>query len=108
METEILKMVKSYLGDDYPEEQEGAIVILVGTNIDEFKSNMSYPDNYTEERIQQDLLKYKSCIFWCVIYDLVMMGVEFEQSHSENGINHSWKSKGDIYAQYAVVPYADI
>lgn len=106
METEILVMIKSYLGDDYPEDQEGAITVLVDTNVSEFKANMNYPSSFTDEEIEDDLLKNKACIFWCVIYDLTMMGVEFQSSNAESGSTRSWRSKSEVYARHGVVPYA--
>lgn len=106
MEKDIITMISTYFGEDYDPDMEGIILLLIQSNIGEFKAYMNYPSAFTEEKIDSDLQKNKYCIFWCTIYDLIMQGYEFQNSHSENGVNRSWKNKYDIYATYGIVPYA--
>lgn len=107
MESELLNMMKNYLGDDYCEQDAGKIMVLIQTNIEEFKNNMNYPPSFADERINEDLSKNKSCIFKCILYDYNMQGMEFQQSHSESGTSRSFEEKAKIYADFGVVPYAE-
>lgn len=108
METEILTMLKNYLGDDYDESQEGTLLVLIQANLDEFIAYMCYPEGFNEEKINSDLRKNKSCIFRCVLYDYNMQGTENQQTHSESGTNRSWEEKSLIYARCGIVPYAQV
>lgn len=108
MEAELLKMILTYLGSDYSEDQEPILLLLIQKAIYGFKSFMNYPEYFTEEKIQEDLDKNKFCIFELALYSYNMQGVEFQNSHSENGTSRSWNSETEIYNYYGLVPYVNL
>lgn len=108
MEEELKKMFSIYLGDEYQKEEEGVLLLLIEKAIDDFKIQMNYPESFSEEKIENDLRKNKFCIFDLALYDYNMQGNEFESNHSEAGTSRSWNSKSEIYANYSIVPYADV
>lgn len=108
MEAELLKMISTYLGDDYSEKDEPVLLLMIQKAINDFKNQMNYPNSFTDEKIEQDLEKNKFCLFDLILYDYNMNGVEFQTSHSESGTSQSWSSKSEIYANHSIVPYAEI
>ena len=51
---------------------------------------------------------YYACIFDLALYWTNMQGVEFQLSHSENGVNRSWETETEIYSRHHIVPIARI
>lgn len=108
MEAELLEMFSAYLGNDYPEEDEPVLLLLIQKAISDFKIQINYPKTFSEEKINEDLEKNKFCIFELAYYDYNMQGTEFQTSHSENGVSRSWNNKAEIYAHYSITPYIDM
>lgn len=108
MEQELLQDLKNYLGDDYNESSEPALLICIKRAINSFKNKREYPDNYSESMIEKDMKKKYFCIWDDVLYWCNMQGYEFQTSHSENGTNRSWKSEDEIYIFHGILPIARI
>ena len=108
MEQELLQDLKDYLGDDYDESSESALLICIKRAINSFKNKRGYPDSYSEAIIEKDMKKKYSCIWDDVLYWCNMQGCEFQTSHSENGTNRSWESEDEIYIFHGILPIARI
>lgn len=108
MEQEILQDIKDYLGDDYRNYDESSLLFCVKRAIKSFSSKRNYPDSYSENAKSKDMDKFYMCIFDLALYWCNLQGVEFQNSHSENGVSQSWKSESDIYVLHNVIPLAKI
>lgn len=108
VEEKLLQDLKDYLGDDYNEENEFALLLCAKRAIGSFKNKRQYPDTYPEEFIQKDMEKKYFCIWDDLLYWWNMQGMEFQASHSENGTNISWKSEDEIYTFHGILPIARI
>lgn len=108
MELELLQDLKDYLGEDYNEEQEPAMLFCIKRAIKSFKNKRNYPSSYSENSIEKDMDKYYSCLFDLTLYWINKQGVEFQSSHSESGTGRNWDSENDIYVLHSVIPIARI
>lgn len=108
MELELLSDLKDYLGNDYDVEQEPAMLFCIKRAIISFKNKRNYPATYSENMVKIDMKKYYSCIFDLVLFWCSKQGVEFQSSHSENGVSRTWNSEGDIYTLHNVISIARI
>lgn len=108
MEHRLLQDLKDYLGSDYNESDEPALLVCVKRAINSFKNKREYPDNYSESIIQKDMEKKYFCIWDDVLYWCNMQGMEFQTSHSESGTSRSWKSEDEIYIFHGILPIARI
>lgn len=63
-----------------------------------------YPIDYSEEQINHDLSHYYSNIRNIALYDYNQIGVEFQQSHNENGISRSYTDRNKLFS--GVIPLA--
>lgn len=108
VEEEILNDIKQYLGDEYNENSEKAMLVCAQRAINSFKNKRRYPSNYTEEIISKDMENQKSCLFDICLYWAMKQGVEFQKSNSESGSSQSWDSEESIYALHNVVSIATI
>ncbi|OUO77904.1 hypothetical protein B5F53_11860 [Blautia sp. An249] len=108
MEREILQDLKNYLGSDYDSEQEGSLLFCARRAICSFQNKRNYPECYTDEIKEKDMEKYYACLFDLTLYWCSKQGVEFHQSFSGNGENHSWDSEKEIYSMHNVIPIAVI
>lgn len=108
MEEEILTDIKNYLGDDYNEDSESAMLMCAKRAIISFKNKRHYPEWYPEETIQKEMESKRACLFDVCLYWAIKQGVEFQKSNSESGTSESWDSEGSIYALHNVVPIARI
>lgn len=108
MEEELLQDLRNYLGSDYTEEQEPTLLFCIKRAITTFKNKRDYPAAYSEERIKKDMEKKYACIWDDVLYWCNMQGVEFQKSHSENGVLRSWSSEDEIYSFHGILPIARI
>lgn len=93
METELLQDVITYLGDEYSEEQDGCILLLIKNAINEV-CNRRYPFGYTERQKESVLQKYRNVIFNIAVYLYGKQGAEGENSHSEAGTSRGYESAG--------------
>ena len=60
LEQEILELTKSYftLMDEDIKEKEGFLLLLVKSAIDQYKTLRRYPESYTPEMIEADVMRY--------------------------------------------------
>ena len=63
-----------------------------------------YPMSYSEEQINSDLSNYYSNIRSIALYDYNIVGAEFQQSHSENGISRTFGSREKLFN--GIIPIA--
>jgi hypothetical protein len=63
-----------------------------------------YPSSYSEKQIEEDLSNYYSNVRNLALYDYNMVGAEFQQSHSENGINRSYTKRQELFS--GIIPIA--
>lgn len=75
--------------------------IIVKTVVKEIIQIREYPETFTEEQILEDLDKYYATILRVAEYDYNTIGVEGQNSHSENGVSRSYVNRktlfGDVY-----------
>ena len=62
--------------------------------------------NYTDEQINEDIVKFYSVIMNLARYDYNMLGAEGQTSHSENGISRNYVSRESLLAN--VTPFIDV
>ena len=108
MEQRLLQDLKDYLGSDYNESDEPALLVCVKRAINSFKNKREYPDNYSETAINKDMEKKYACIFDDFLYWCIKQGVEFQGSHGENGVNMNFQSEDEIYIFHGILPIARI
>ena len=108
VEQELLKDIQMYLGGDCDKRQEPTLLFCVKRAIQSFKNKRNYPAYYKEDYIEKDMKKFYMCLFDLALYWAIMQGVEFQNSHSENGTSRSWQSEADIYVLHNVIPVARI
>lgn len=65
-----------------------------------------YPDGYTEEQIEQDMLNYERVIIDLAVYDHSQAGEAFMASYSENGISRNWRDRAKLFA--GVLPVSNV
>ena len=61
----------------------------------EIRRERNYPSSYSEEQVAEDLKNYYSNIHDLALYDYNQIGAEGETSHSENGINRTWRNRSE-------------
>lgn len=108
MEVDILQDLKAYLGCDYDEGQESALLFCVRRAMRSFKNKRNYPDGYLGEQIEKDMDKFYACIFDLTLYWISKQGVEFHDSFSGNGESRTWGTEEEIYSLHNVIPIARI
>ena len=74
------------------------LAVKVRSAIREVKMKRNYQaTSYTDEQIEKDLYNYFSVIKNVALYDYNQIGVEGEQSHSENSISRTWVDRDDLF-----------
>ena len=99
---EILESLETLLGVT----EDGDIAILteiLNDAIAEIKEARHYPSDMSASDIEADLLNYISQIKKLSKYDYNQIGVEYQTSHSENGVNRSYMDRRRCFD--GVVPY---
>jgi len=99
---EILDSLKLTLG--VTEEADTAILTeILNDAIAEIKDARHYPDDMSASDIDADLQNYISNIKKLSKYDYNQIGVEYQVSHNENGINRSYMDRRRCFD--GVYPY---
>lgn len=62
--------------------------------------------NFTDEDIDEDLLRFYSVILNLARYDYNMIGAEGQKSNSENGITRTYVNRESLLAN--VTPFVDV
>lgn len=65
-----------------------------------------YPENYTEEKIAEDLKKFESVIVNVAVYDHSQAGENFMANYSENGVSRTWRDRESLFV--GVFPFAKV
>ena len=65
--------------------------------IKEVERARKYPSYYTGEQIQEDLYRYYSNMRNIALYDYNQIGIEFQESSSENGISRSFMDRNKLF-----------
>lgn len=74
------------------------LAVKVRNAIREVKMKRNYAaTSYTDTQIEQDLYNYFSTIKSVALYDYNQIGVEGEQSHSENSVSRTWVSRDELF-----------
>ena len=66
----------------------------------------NYPDGATDPGIDSDIVNYYSQIENIARYDYTQIGVEYEASHSENGISRTWGTRERLFA--GIIPMSRV
>ena len=105
LKEEIIIGLNEYLTDSVDALMLG---VLANRAITAFTEYRRYPKHWTAEQIEADLKKHKSCISDLALYESIQMGAEFQSMHIESGLYRMWHTKGSIYTQHGVVPFAAV
>lgn len=102
LEEELLEALKNYymfigeteLGDD--DESDTFLLQLIRSVIDLYKTYRDYPDSYTDEMIEEDVLKYferrKNDVAMTIVPELHgRIGAEGLSMLTDNGITRMWQ-----------------
>ena len=105
--------------DELREEIEGTLRNYLNSSVDSstvtvmsnrallaYKEYMNYPSTWTADKILADMTAHMSCIIDLALFDCVQQGAEFQSMHIESGLYRMWHSKGNVYTQHHVVPFA--
>lgn len=65
-----------------------------------------YPEDYTQEQIDDDMKKYEGVIVSLAVYDRSQAGEAFMESYTENGVSRNWKDRDSLFS--AVYPIAKL
>lgn len=88
------------------EDVDPLINQLVEQVTTEIKQIRNYPTTYTDEQIENDMLKFQGVIVNAVVYDMSQAGEAYMQSYSENGVSRSWIDRKNLLAK--VLPIAKV
>lgn len=64
----------------------------------EVKAERRYPSGYSQSMIDSDMDKYYSHIRNIALYDYNQVGIEFQQSDSENSRNRSFTDRRNLFS----------
>lgn len=64
----------------------------------EVKRARKYPESYSDERIENDLQNYYSNIRNIALYDYNTIGMEFQESSSENSTSRTMSDRDKLFA----------
>lgn len=94
IQSEVFEDLKTELGVTAPEDV-ASLEIKVKNAVREVANRRSYPNHFTDGKIQADLKKLYSNIHDLALYDYNQNGAEGQASHSENGESRTWKDRDD-------------
>ena len=101
MSISVADMVISDLTTMYGNEpifNSGKIAVIVNKVIEEVIQARKYRDRgYSDERIENDLINYRSQIYNISEYDFSHVGGAWETSHSENSISRTWIERNKLF-----------
>lgn len=99
---EILESLKITLG--VTEASDIAILTeILNDAISEIKEARKYPSDMVASKIEEDMLKYISNIKKLTKYDYNQVGVEYQESHNENGISRTYMDRRKCFD--GIIPY---
>ena len=87
---------------DHPEENP-IIEECAKSNIAWFKNKLG--KKFTDAELETFTDDYADIIVELTLYDLCVEGAEFQVTHSENGVNRTFRSKDEIFNAYGYYSY---
>lgn len=72
----------------------------------EVKRARKYPDSYSDSRIERDMYDYYSNIRNLALYDYNTIGMEFQQSSSENSTSRTMTDRDKLFA--GIIPISRV
>ena len=110
VKTKIIESAQKYFEQTGEPLVEALLPLLVDSLFDEYRATRNYPDYFTAEQIDADVMQYfsrKSMYIAMVAIPAIYgkIGAEGQISHSENGIYRTWEADG-WFAD--VVPYCEV
>lgn len=99
------KIVNNETVFEYPEENP-KIEMLISNARESIINVRHYPNDWTLEKIEEDLKRYEHVLINLVIYDYNKEGMDFENSHTESGVSRQFQSRARVMAD--VVPFVHI
>lgn len=97
LQTELVADLTTELKND-PSFDVDILTVKVKNAIRDVKSRRNYgATSYDDERIVKDLENFYSVIRSVALYDYNQMGVEGQESHSENSISRTWVSRDSLF-----------
>lgn len=97
LEQEIFADLSAELSVSDENFNETLLLSKVRNAMREVKRARNYPKSYSDSQIEQDMYDYFSNIRNIALYDYNQIEAEFEESHSENSINRSWKDRDKLF-----------
>lgn len=79
-------------------EDNPLIEQLIEQSRREIISLRNYPSSYTQEQIDNDMIKYENVIVNLTVYDHSQAGENYMASMNEGGVNRTWKNRNDLLA----------
>lgn len=87
------------LYSDQPTFNAEKLSVIVSDVVDEVIRARNYRNvGYSDEKIMEDLFKYKSNIRKLAEYDFAQFGAPHESSHSENSVNRTWIDRNKLFS----------
>ena len=84
---------------DLTEERDKIILkSKVRNAVNEVKNKSNYPSHYTDSMILDDMDSKRYVLRNVALYDYNMVGAEFQNSHSENGISRSYSERDKLFS----------
>lgn len=93
MKNSIFDLVMSELSEEIEDCNTELLTSKVRNAIRDIKQARNYPTTFTDEQIEQDLMRYVSNIEGLALYDYNQVGAEGQSSHKENGVDRVWISR---------------
>lgn len=100
METMIARIIARLTTEltDTPAFDANLLELKVRGAAADVKRVRRYPKFYSDEMIDDDMLNFEYSIESIARYDYSQIGVEYEASHSENGISRTWILRDRLFA----------
>ena len=104
MEDELIEDLTVEL--EIPDENFNVTLLTskVKAAVRDVKRARHYPTYYTDEQIESDLYNYYSNCRAIALNDYNKVGVDFEDSHSENSVSASYTDRAKLFA--GIIPLA--
>lgn len=83
--------------------------LLIDFVIEKYKQHRSFPQTFSEEKIERDMRNHLSTMAMAVVDIFVKSGAEGQTSHSENGVNRVYENAYISESVFKdVFPYVNI
>lgn len=93
------------IAEDTEDVEYKKLISKLNSAVKAVKRVINFPKSYTENQIADYLDEYYDNIKDLTLYDYLADGATGEISHSENGINRTWKSRRECFL--GIVSFAE-